>query len=142
MRLVRVLLSAVLALAVSSRGGTAEIPFKIVVNPTNPISSLSRTALSDIFMRKVTEWQGGLSVMPVDQLETSALHAAFTEQVHGKTVLVVRKYWEKELASGTLMPPLHKSEADTLTFVKVHAGAIGYVGRDVDVGKLKVITIH
>jgi ABC-type phosphate transport system substrate-binding protein len=136
-------LLALTLLAPARTGGmTPDIPFKVVVNPTNPVTSLRRTDLSDLFLKKVTTWNGGLAVMPIDQLETSAIRAAFTERVHGRSVLAVRKYWEKEMSSGSRTPPLHKTEADTVTYVKVHAGAIGYVSKDMDIGHLKVIAIE
>jgi ABC-type phosphate transport system substrate-binding protein len=145
MSLVRTLLGAsILGLALSSDAALPpeEASFKVVVNPTNPIASIGRATLSDMFLKKTTAWEGGLAVMPVDLLETSPVRAAFTELIHGKSVLAIRSYWEKELAAGTKIPPLHKSEADTLTYVKVHAGAIGYVARDTDVGRLKVIAVQ
>jgi hypothetical protein len=137
-----VALSALLGLPRTAGTATPDIPFKVVVNPTNPIVSITRTRLSELFLKKVTTWESGLAVMPVDQLETSAIRAAFSDRVHRQSVLAIRQYWERELSSGGRVPPLHKSEADTLTYVKVHAGAIGYVSSDTDVGKLKVLPLQ
>jgi ABC-type phosphate transport system substrate-binding protein len=136
-------LASILALTRAAGTATPDLPFKVVVNPTNPITAISKSTLSDLFLKKVTAWEGGLTVMPVDQLETSAIRAAFSTRIHGKSVLAVRQYWQKELSrSGGKLPPLHKSEADTLTYVKVHAGAVGYVARDTDAGKLKVVPVE
>lgn len=132
---------AVLSVALPGKAAAPERPFKIIVNPTNRVASLSRAELNDIYLGKKTEWDGGLLIQPVDQMETSPLRAAFVQTVHAKTVGDIRNYWEKELAVGTKRPPLHKAEADMLTYVKVHAGAVGYVASETDVGKLKVVPV-
>jgi len=132
---------AVLSVALPGKAAAPERPFKIVVNPTNRVPSLSRADLNDIYLGRKTEWDGGLQIQPVDQLESATVRAAFLQTVHGKTVSEIRQYWEKELAIGTKRPPLHKSEPDLLTYVKVHAGAIGYVDSETDVGKLKIVPV-
>jgi ABC-type phosphate transport system substrate-binding protein len=132
---------AVLSVALPGKAAAPERPFKIIVNPTNRVASISRADLNDIYLGKKTEWDGGLLIQPVDQLESSPLRAAFVQTVHGKSVGDVRNYWEKELAVGTKRPPIHKAETDMLTYVKAHAGAVGYVAGETDVGKLKVVPV-
>src|SRR5687767_10944127 len=57
--------------------------YKIIVNPVNPVTTLSKSQLSSIFLRRTTAWDNGQPVKPVDQAETSPLREAFSREVLG-----------------------------------------------------------
>ena len=57
------------ALLVLAAGPVAadEPGFKVVVQASNPIKSITRTQLSRLFLKKTSTWESGEHVVPVDQ---------------------------------------------------------------------------
>src|SRR6185436_149978 len=56
--------------------------FVVIVNASNPISSVKRDELSRIFLKKLTQWQDGSQIEPVDLSESSPARARFSLGVH------------------------------------------------------------
>lgn len=102
--------------------------FQVVVHESNPVRSLSTDRLSQLFLKKVTRWNDGREVEPVDVDDESRVREAFSEAVHGKDVASIKSYWQKMIFSGRATPPPELSaDAEVLAFVRSHPGAIGYV---------------
>lgn len=101
---------------------------KVIVHPSNPISTLKKSQVSSYFLKKATSWDSGRKVLPVDQNETSQVRISFTEEIHGKEVHSVLSYWQKQIFSGRDVPPVEKnSDREVIAFVRENADAIGYV---------------
>ena len=64
--------------------GAQEITFKIVVNSSNPVSSLTVKDVSNYFLKKVTRWKNGQKVLPVDLKDTSTVREIFSKDIHGR----------------------------------------------------------
>ncbi len=124
-----VLLAAVpLLLAWSGQAVVHGDGYKVVVNGSNPVASVPKRVLSAMFLRKVAEWSNGVKVAPVDQKEGSPVRAAFSEDVHGKSVSAIKSYWGQMIFSGRGVPPPEKgAEAEVLAFVRANPGAVAYV---------------
>ena len=124
--------------------GTAQAAaYKIIVNNSVPVSSLSKKAASDLFLKKTTKWENGSAVMPVDQLDSSTAREGFSKAVHGKTAAAVKSYWNQQIFSGREVPPVEKkSDAEVLAFVRSTAGAIGYVSDGASAEGVRVVTIN
>lgn len=134
-------LAALLATLLALPAAAADA-FKVVANGSVPVRALSRRALSDLFMKKSTTWEGGAAVVPVDNA-TAAVREEFSRSVHGKPSAAVKSYWNQQIFSGRSLPPLEKaSDADVLAYVKATAGAVGYVSSTADTSAVKVITIE
>ncbi len=105
------------------------VDFLVVVHEDNPIDSVTRQRLSKIFLKLKTQaWDGGSAVLPVDQSMSSPVRAAFSEAVHGKPVVAIRNYWQRQIFSGrTSPPPVVDSDQEVLEHVGSDAGAVGYV---------------
>lgn len=102
--------------------------FKVVVHESNPVRSLSSDRLSKLFLKKVTRWNDGREVEPVDLDDESPVREAFSEAVHGKDVASIKSYWQKMIFSGRATPPPELSgDAEILAYVRSNPGAIGYV---------------
>lgn len=105
--------------------------FKVVVNPANRASTISRAELSSILLKKQARWVDGTPVQPVDQAEQSRARESFTKAIHGKSVMAVKSYWQQQIFSGRDVPPLEvRSDAEVLAYVRSRPGAIGYVSED------------
>ena len=126
--------------AVPARGDES---FKIVVDAANPVSSLSKTEASRLFLKKRSRWDHGIRVFPVDQLPAGSVRQAFSRQVHGRSVDAVKGYWQAQLFSGNATPPPEvASDADVLDYVRSHDGAIGYVTGSARITEgVKVLTL-
>jgi ABC-type phosphate transport system substrate-binding protein len=116
--------------------------FKVIVNASNDISSMTKEQVSELFLKKVIEWGNGRKALPVDQPSSSPVREKFSKEIHEKTVTAVNSYWRQKIFSGRDVPPPEKSsDADVLTYVEANADAIGYVSPNAPVDKVKVLKI-
>ena len=138
-----VLFGFLLLLPGATRPTSAAEPYKVIVNTSNPVSSMSKDQVSRLFLKKVIKWDNGQAVLPVDLPKNSPSRQAFSIQVHGKPVKAIESYWQQKIFSGRDVPPLEKSsDAQVLAYVKANAGAIGYVSGDTPAGGVKVIDLE
>jgi ABC-type phosphate transport system substrate-binding protein len=124
-RLLLLVLSLILTI-VAANAGAATV--KLVVNAGNTVPSMSKAKAADLFLKRVTRWDNGRAVTPVDLSEKSSIRAAFSKEVLGKEVAWVKSYWQKMIFSGRATPPAELStDAQVLELVRTNADAIGYV---------------
>jgi ABC-type phosphate transport system substrate-binding protein len=116
--------------------------FRVIVNETNPITSVDRKTLADVFLKKVTRWAGGEVIRPVDLRPESAARAAFTEEILRRTVFAVKSYWQQLVFSGREVPPPEvDSDEQVIKFVLRSPGAVGYVSGDAHLEHVKPISV-
>lgn len=116
---------------------------KLVVHASNSLDSISKDKVADLFLKRVTRWENGRAVTPVDQSEKSPVRGAFTKDLLDKEVVWVKSYWQKMIFSGRGTPPAElKSDSEVLDLVKSNADAIGYVADTATIpGGVKVLTV-
>lgn len=136
-------LAALSALLVSLAAGQPAPTLQVIVNATNPIVSLSREQVADLFLKRVTRWSDGTPVAPVDHSAASILRAAFCREVIGRPLSAVKAYWEERVFSGRAAPPEIKATSEAVVaFVEANPGAIGYVPTGVMLpGGVKALTL-
>jgi ABC-type phosphate transport system substrate-binding protein len=116
--------------------------FRVIVNASNPTSSMSKSEVGRRLLKKITRWDDGERVKPVDQTRTSVARELFSEKVLGKTIRQVTSYWQQKVFSGRAVPPPQmKSDREVLNYVRANAGAIGYVSRRAPLRGVKVLTV-
>ncbi|RKH66193.1 hypothetical protein D7X96_22100 [Corallococcus interemptor] len=116
--------------------------YKVVVHPDNPVNELSRARLSQLFFKKSTQWDSGVTAMPVDLNDSSPVRAAFCDEVLKRSLPAVRAFWQQRIFSGRDVPPPElPSDADVLAYVRANPGAVGYVPASTPTPGLKVITL-
>jgi len=124
-------------------GAKGEPGFRVIVHPKVPVSSVERDFLEQAFLKRKTRWPGGETIHPVDQRADAAVRKRFSEQVLKRSVAAVKRYWQQRIFSGRDVPP---PEFDTdhavVAYVRDHAGAVGYVTEDADVGSVKTVTLR
>lgn len=136
----RILSVMVLAMAISAFASAAD--FKVIVNDSVPVTSLTKKAVSDLFLKKTTKWEGGSPVFPVDQLESTVVRQGFSKSVHGKAVAAIKSHWNQQIFSGREVPPVEKrSDAEVVSFVRSTPGAIGYVAEGAATSGVRVVTV-
>lgn len=117
--------------------------FKVIVNQSNTVNSLTAKEVSDYFLKKETKWANGNAIVPIDLSANSSIREDFSSNIHGKSVSAIKSYWQQYVFAGKGTPPLEKnSDVDIVDFVKRNAGAIGYVSASADVSGVKVITVN
>jgi ABC-type phosphate transport system substrate-binding protein len=127
-------------------GASARIPaggIVVVVNSANPITTMSRAKVAQIFMRQIATWDNGGEILPVDQIDRAPARIAFVRDMLGQSMSAIKRYWQERIFSGNESPPPDRvTDADVLTYVRSNVGAIGYVVEGTDLGagvKLLVI---
>jgi hypothetical protein len=117
--------------------------YRVVVNARNPLSSVDRRFLSQAMLKKVTHWDHGEPIRPVDQGADSPTRRRFSSDVHNRSVAAIRNYWQQVIFSGRGVPPpeLENDEA-VVRFVARHPGAVGYVSGAADVAMVKVLLVR
>lgn len=121
------LLGVLLALN-ASPASAQSLPFRVVVNADNPVSSLTRERASQLFLKKVTQWQDRSRVAPVELREAAPLRSEFSRRIHLRDVGTIKTYWQQMIFAGRAVPPPERgSDTEVLEFVQQNPSAIGYV---------------
>ncbi|HWE44157.1 MAG TPA: hypothetical protein VG432_16770 [Gemmatimonadaceae bacterium] len=110
--------------------------FTVIVNASNPVSSMPRDEVARLFLKKTVAWQSGKTVAPVELPPAAKAREAFARTVLNKSIAQVKSYWQQQIFSGRDVPPPEKrTENDVVAFVRSNPGAIGYVSKGVDIGR-------
>jgi len=136
------LLAGLLALTADPASSPAQ-DFAVIVNASNPVSTLSKDEVAKLFLKKTIAWQSGQSASPVELPATAKVREAFAREVLNKSVAQVRSYWQQQIFSGRDVPPPEKpNEDEVLAFVRANPNAIGYVSRTANMGRgVKVVPL-
>jgi len=136
---------AALAPGLWSAAVASEAPgaFKVIVNASNPATSVNRDFLAAVFLKKATRWEDGERARPVDLAADSTVRAAFSLRVLARPVAAVRNYWEQRIFSGTDVPPPElASDAEVVRYVEANPGAVGYISAGAASGAAKVLAVR
>lgn len=131
-----VLILAAVVLLTVGEAAAAKPEFVVVINESNPISSVNTEQLSRCFMKELGTWSTGDPVVPVDQVASSPVREAFSKAIHGRDVAAVKSFWQRQIFSGGGVPPAElATDAEILDFVRANPGAIGYVAASTPLGE-------
>jgi hypothetical protein len=93
----------------NTTGQAARPAFVVVVHVSNPQTEFTRTEPSKLFLKKLKLWsQMNIPILPVDQLETAAVRAHFSEQILDKKIAAPKAVGRKRFFSGRNVPPPEK----------------------------------
>jgi ABC-type phosphate transport system substrate-binding protein len=135
-----ILVIALLSTSLPSAYGQS---YKIIVNKSNPATSVSKKEASDYFLKKKAKWPDGTAVTPIDLSSSSKVREEFSQQIHGKSTAAVRNFWQQAAFSGTASAPVEKpNDNEIIEFVKKNPGAIGYVSSSANTSDVKILTIN
>ena len=133
----------ILILLLSANEAYADIV--VIVNAANPVTSLSRKQLTDMYMGRQINFPNGDPALPIDQAAGSSLRQQYYQELVGKSEAKINAYWARLLFSGIASPPrvLPTPEA-VLQIVRENAAAIAYmeeasVSQDVQDNRVKVV---
>lgn len=138
----RIVLSLAAAALLWATPAAAEPAFKVVVHPSSPAAALSRTQVSQLFLKRTTRWPGGEAAHPVEPAD-GALRERFAGAIHRKSSAAIRAYWNQLIFSGREVPPVEKKGDDAVVaYVRATPGAIGYVSPDAGTAGVKVVPVR
>lgn len=139
------LLTAVSALptGVSALAGHEPEKYQVVVNSSNPASSLTKEQLSRFFLKMTKTWETGVAVSPVDLDERSHVRETFSKDILTRPATAVVLYWQQVTFSGRgEAPPSFENERDVLAYVRLKPGAIGYISAATEPQGVKVVSVR
>ncbi len=124
----RFLTAALIVLLWTGHASTGIIPFVVIVNNANPVTTLSMTELRRIFTKQSRMWPHGEPMVPVDWDSTHHLRAVFSKEVLARSVREMQEYWvQQSMTQGLTPPSTQRSARAVLRFVAGVPGAISYV---------------
>jgi ABC-type phosphate transport system substrate-binding protein len=122
-------------------GGAAMADVVAVVSSKNPLTSLSKSQVADIFLGKTVRFPDGVPAVPIDQEEGSPAREEFYATFTGKSPAQIKSHWTKIIFTGRGQPPRAVSNsAEVRKVIAANPQAIGYIERSAVDGSVKVLT--
>lgn len=116
--------------------------YLVIVHPTNRTTRVSRDFVARAFLKRVTRWQDGETIRPVDQSSEARTRHAFSLGVLNRSVDAVRSYWQQRIFSGRdLPPPELDSDEAIVRYVSSTKGALGYISARANLLDTKPVTV-
>ncbi len=132
----RLLISIVL-LGISS---ALQADVLVIVNAKNPLASLERKQVVDLFMGRVTAFPNKQTAHTLDLKTGTPLRTTFYKALTGKSEAQVDAYWATLVFAGRMSPPKQYPEPEALiTAVANNPHAIAYVPRQALPATVKVV---
>lgn len=136
------LIVLIILFMIGSLFSQSAMSYKVIVNQDNPVSQLTKDKVSKLLLKKMTKWENGEKVEPVDLKADSNIRKNLSKTVHGKSVSAIKAYWQKKIFSGKGIPPAEKkNDTDVISYVKAKSGAIGYVSINSNTNGVKIVKI-
>jgi ABC-type phosphate transport system substrate-binding protein len=138
------LAAALWSLAFSSPSVEADTSpaYLVIVHPANRATRVSRDFVAQAFLKRVTRWEDGETIRPVDQSSDARPRQAFSLAVLNRSVDAVRSYWQQRIFSGRdLPPPEFDSDEAVVRYVSSTRGALGYISARANLLDTKTLTI-
>lgn len=100
----------------------------VIVNKDNPLDSISKQQLTDLFMGRTPYFPSGGAVVKIDAPSTSVVRKAFYHSLVDMSLSEVNAYWARLMFSGRAAPPMQvPEEQDIVKLVTDNSNAIGYI---------------
>ncbi len=122
---------------------TAAAEVVVVVSAANPVESLSRVQLTDIYLGRLNRFPNGDAVVPIDQSEGSPAHDRFYSHYLRQSPAQIKAHWSKLIFTGRGQPPRAVTGGDAAAgLVAENPNAIGYLDAGLVNDRLRVVSIE
>lgn len=112
----------------------------VVVGKNNPVESLSKTQVIDIYMGRYNTFPSGVVAKPLDRIAGSTEKQQFYRLLVNKSEEKINAYWARLLFSGRASPPSsYATNDEMLRELRDSNQAIGYVLESEVDDSLKVV---
>lgn len=134
-------LIAALAFRLNVEAAGAEVV--AVVSADNPVSSLSRIELINIFLGKSARFPDGTPATPIDLHEGAPARQAFYSEFAGQSPAQIRAYWSRMIFTGRGRPPRAVEDGEALKqWVAKDHTAIGYLDERLVDDSVRVLRVQ
>ncbi|NIC07647.1 phosphate ABC transporter substrate-binding protein [Halomonas sp. DX6] len=114
----------------------------MVVSIHNPLATLTRSELVDIYLGRTSRFPNGQPVTPLDQSESLPIYATFYREYLGHTPTQIKMHWSRLIFTGRGQPPRSLADPQAMAdFVAEQANAIGYMNDAHIDERLRVVAI-
>lgn len=114
----------------------------VVVSSQNPIETLSRAQIADIYLGRMNRFPNGKPVKPIDLSESTPTRSKFYIKYLGRSQSQIKAHWSKLIFTGRGQPPPTVSSGDAMAeLVAENPNAIGYLSPDFLDERLQVVSI-
>jgi ABC-type phosphate transport system substrate-binding protein len=120
-------------------GGVRADELIIIAHPDVPVTRLSTSELSNIYLLKMTVWNGGSNIVPVNREAASQIRTQFSDNVMRQPPSALNAYWNQMHFKGKTPPLVQESDLAVLAFVQRVPGAIGYISASVQPQNVKIL---
>ncbi len=139
----RILSSMGCALALSFAASAVCADVVVVVSQQSPVTTLSRTQLTDIYLGRMSRFPNGEPVVPIDQKEGTDARAAFYRDYLGQSPAQIKAHWSKLIFTGRGQPPRSVEDGAAMAeFIAEHPKAIGYTDSDYITSDVRIVSIE
>lgn len=115
----------------------------VVVSADNPVESLSRVQLTDIYLGRLNRFPNGDAVVPIDQRESSPAHDEFYSRYLDQSPAQIKAHWSKLIFTGRGQPPRAVSGGEAAAeLVAGNPNAIGYLDAELVDERLRVVSVE
>lgn len=112
----------------------------VIVNKSNPVSTLTNSDLKGIFAGEITKFPNGTNITIVTYKSDNATRKKFYDALGKKYSECQASILKRMMNDGLKPPATFESDEDVATFVAKTPGAIGFVAVG-SIGNAKAITI-
>lgn len=114
----------------------------VVVSSQNPVKTLSRAQITDIYLGRMIRFPNGNPVEPIDLNESASTRSQFYSRYLGQSPSQIKVHWSRLIFTGRGQPPPTVSSEDAMADrVAENPDAIGYLSSDFLDDRLQVVTI-
>ena len=122
--------------------GMAAADVVAVVSARNPVATMSKNQIADIFLGKTGHFPEGGQAVPIDQVEGAAARDEFYLNFTGKSPSQLKAHWAKIIFTGRGQPPLEVANgAELKRRLAENPNALGYIERSMVDGSVKVVLV-
>ena len=116
----------------------------VIVSANSPVSMLSTSQVSDIFLGKTAKFPNGSTSIALDQMDVSTVRQEFYAKVTDKSPQLLKAYWSKLIFTGQGEPPREVIDSKTVKkLVANNPNFIGYIeGTAVDSSVKIILTLQ
>jgi ABC-type phosphate transport system substrate-binding protein len=111
----------------------------VIVNPANPLKTLTREQVSDLYFGRIKAFPNGEFPLILDQT-SEAVRSDFFQALAGMPLYQVNVYWSRLKFSGRVLPPQQlPDDSAVIDMVRRNPRAIGFVRNPPKDGSVRVV---
>lgn len=134
------LITTAFACSVRAEANDGKSEVVVVTSHDNPITSMNKKELIDLFMGKYLAFSNGKEAKPIDFFDDSNLKSDFYNELVGLPLARVNAYWSRLKFTGRVRPPLELTTLkDIDAILKSENNAVCYVYRHQLNDSMKVV---